>query len=72
MARAIPPAPLPEARSRREQRFVLGWRYERLVRAGYAERDAMVVAERTDVDLHLAVELVERGCSTETALRILL
>lgn len=51
---------------------MLGWRYERLVRAGYPERDAMVVAERTDVDLHLAVELVERGCSTETALRILL
>ena len=72
MARTIPSVPAPETRSRREQRFVLGWRYERLVRAGYSERDSMVVAERVEVDLHLAVELLERGCPPATALRILL
>ena len=51
---------------------MLGWRYEELVRAGYAERDAMILADRPDVDLHLAVELVSAGCATSTAIRILL
>jgi hypothetical protein len=57
---------------RHEERLVLGWRYEELVRAGYTERDAMVVADRVDVDLHRAIQLVESGCPAKTALRILL
>jgi hypothetical protein len=57
---------------RHEDRLVLGWRYEELVRAGYSERDAMVVADRVDVDLHRAIRLVESGCPAKTALRILL
>jgi hypothetical protein len=57
---------------RREERIVLGWRYEELVRAGYSERDAMLVADRVDVDLHRAIELVESGCPAKTALQILL
>ena len=57
---------------RREDRLVLGWRYEELVRAGYSEREAMLVADRVDVDLHLAIALVESGCPAKTALRILL
>ena len=57
---------------RREDRLVLGWRYEELVRAGYSERDAMLVADRVDVDLHRAIQLVESGCPSKTALRILL
>jgi hypothetical protein len=57
---------------RREDRIVLGWRYEELVRAGYSEREAMLVADRVDVDLHRAVALVESGCPAKTALRILL
>jgi hypothetical protein len=48
------------------------WRAEELERAGYAALDAAELAGRPDVDLHLAVELLQRGCPTETALRILL
>ena len=48
------------------------WRAEELERAGYAESDASTLAGRTDIDLHLAVKLLERGCPPETALRILL
>jgi hypothetical protein len=58
--------------NRREERLVLGWRYEALVRAGYSEREAMLLADRVDIDLHRAVELVESGCGAKTALRILL
>ena len=48
------------------------WRAEELERAGYDEPDAAELAGRADVDLHLAVDLLERGCPTKTALRILL
>ncbi len=48
------------------------WRSEELERAGYGAADAAEIASRHDVDLHLAVELLERGCPVTTALRILL
>ena len=48
------------------------WRAKELERAGYDERSARQLATRHDVDLHLAVELLERGCSPQLALRILL
>ena len=48
------------------------WRAHELERAGYAPGEAAELAGRADVDLHLAVELLERGCPTGTALRILL
>ena len=48
------------------------WRAEELKRAGYDRRAANTVAMRHDVDLHLAVDLVRRGCSPELALSILL
>ena len=48
------------------------WRMETLERAGYDRRSAAILAGRKDVDLHQAVELLERGCSTELALKILL
>jgi hypothetical protein len=48
------------------------WRSEELERAGYSPTDAAELAGRFDVDLHLAVELLERGCPAGTALRILL
>jgi hypothetical protein len=51
---------------------IMRWRARELARAGYAELDAAELAVRTDVDLHLAVELLERGCPPKTALRILL
>jgi hypothetical protein len=48
------------------------WRAEGLERAGYEPVHAAELAARNDVDLHLAVDLLERGCPLETALRILL
>jgi hypothetical protein len=51
---------------------VVRWRMLVLLRAGYLWNDAVELATTTNVDLHLAVELVERGCASETARRILL
>jgi hypothetical protein len=48
------------------------WRAEELERAGYEPLQAAELAARNDVDLHLAVNLLERGCPVETAVRILL
>jgi hypothetical protein len=57
-----------ETESERIQR----WRAKELERAGYSASAATELAGRADIDLHLAVELLERGCPAETALRILL
>ncbi|HSC49784.1 MAG TPA: hypothetical protein VLD16_05915 [Gaiellaceae bacterium] len=48
------------------------WRAEELVRAGYDPSDAIALAGRHDIDLHVAVELVEQGCPYETAIEILI
>ncbi|MCS7006819.1 MAG: hypothetical protein RMM28_09190 [Thermoleophilia bacterium] len=48
------------------------WRHEALERAGYDPEAAVVLAASHDVDLHQAVELLERGCPVELALQILL
>ena len=51
---------------------VVAWRYGRLVDVGYPSDIAVVLAERVDVDLHGACELLERGATIHEALRILL
>ena len=48
------------------------WRHGALERAGYDRESAVVLAASHDVDLHRAVELLERGCSIDLALQILL
>jgi hypothetical protein len=48
------------------------WRAEELERAGYDAWAAAQLAATPEVDLHLAVDLVARGCKPELALRILL
>jgi hypothetical protein len=48
------------------------WRHEALERAGYDPESALVLAASHDVDLHSAVNLLERGCSVDLALQILL
>jgi hypothetical protein len=48
------------------------WRAEELHRAGYDATAAEKLAVRHDVDLHLAADLLRRGCSQELALEILL
>jgi hypothetical protein len=47
------------------------WRTSELMRVGFAGDDAVALAARFDVDLHQAIELVERGCPTELVVRIL-
>jgi hypothetical protein len=54
-----------------EQERVARWRAEALERAGYPAEAAAELAARADIDLHLAVDLVEKGCPPETARRIL-
>jgi hypothetical protein len=48
------------------------WRTQALERAGYDANSAACLAAVHDVDLHQAIELIEKGCSAELALRILL
>ena len=48
------------------------WRMDSLERAGYDAESAAVLAASPEVDLHLAISLVERGCSVDLALQILL
>jgi hypothetical protein len=48
------------------------WRLASLERAGYDLESAAVLAASTEVDLHSAVTLLERGCTVDLALRILL
>jgi len=48
------------------------WRTEALEGAGYDPDSAALLAARHDVDLHQAIEMVERGCAPEIAVRILL
>jgi len=48
------------------------WRHDALARAGYDPESELVLAASHDVDLHAAVSLLERGCSVELALQILL
>ena len=55
-----------------EQERVEHWRAEELVRAGFDPSDAIALAARHDIDLHLAVELVQQGCPYETAIDILI
>jgi hypothetical protein len=55
-----------------ENEKVVSWRAERLERAGYAPAVALELAARIEIDLHRAIGLIERGCSPETAARILL
>jgi hypothetical protein len=68
MAIQTPTAP---SRAERERDEVTSWRVERLLAAGYDGEAAVVLALDRDVDLHLAVSLLERGCPADTALQIL-
>jgi hypothetical protein len=50
---------------------VLRWRLRTLLEAGYRYGDAVVLAMNGEVDLHAAVGLLRRGCSSALAVRIL-
>jgi hypothetical protein len=67
----MPAAPELDIESSEAER-VLRWRSDELERAGYDPERAKLLAERPDVDIHRAADLLRFGCPAETALRILL
>ena len=50
---------------------IVTWRFDQLADAGYPTDLAVMLAERGDVDLHLAVDLLDRGATVHEAIRIL-
>jgi hypothetical protein len=61
-----------EVRTESEIERIERWRAEELERAGYRPAEAKKLAQRHDVDLHTAVDLLRKGCAPELALSILL
>jgi hypothetical protein len=47
------------------------WRERTLARAGYDDTQVKLLAPRGEIDLHAAVDLVERGCPHALAVEIL-
>ena len=48
------------------------WRADELVRVGYDAEQAMALAVRHDIDLHVACDLLAKGCDLALAWEILL
>ena len=63
---------LEAAVAERSDDSVVRWRLIVLLRAGYQWDEAVELATETRVDLHLAADLLGRGCPSEVARRILL
>jgi hypothetical protein len=55
-----------------ESERVERWRTEELLRVGFDPEAATLLAMESGVDLHEAIDLVERGCPAHIAARILL
>jgi hypothetical protein len=51
-------------------RAVVEWRRERLRRAGFAPAVAHELARDRDADLHAILDLLDRGCPPDLAVRI--
>ena len=54
------------------ERGVDDWRFQQLLTAGWPERQALVLAAHHDIDLHLACDLLTKGCDLALAWEILL
>jgi hypothetical protein len=50
---------------------ICAWRRRQLLAVGFAPRLATTLAHDPDYDLHALIELVERGCPPDLAIRIL-
>jgi hypothetical protein len=60
-----------KATTQRAADEVVAWRRNQLAQSGFAPRLAATIAETSSYDLHALIELVERGCDPEVAVRIL-
>ncbi len=60
-----------ELQQNRHELELTAWRRDQLVRDGFPPRLATRVAHDERFDLHALIELVERGCAPELAVRIL-
>jgi hypothetical protein len=49
---------------------VAAWRRDQLVQSGFSSRIAWELARDGRYDLHVLIDLVERGCPPEVAVRI--
>jgi hypothetical protein len=59
------------AHDERELADVVSWRREQLRHSGFPCRLALRLAADSRYDLHALIELVERGCPPQLAVRIL-
>jgi hypothetical protein len=59
-----------ELRSRADRDKIASWRGDQLRRSGFSGLLAARVASDDAYDLHQLIELVERGCAPELAVRI--
>jgi hypothetical protein len=57
--------------SQRVQYEVVSWRREQLAQSGFPPQLAARLATDPRYDLHALIELAERGCNPELAVRIL-
>lgn len=57
--------------SERAQQQVVRWRREQLVQSGFPAPLAARLATDARYDLHALIELAERGCDPQLAVRIL-
>jgi hypothetical protein len=60
-----------ELKQERPGREIRGWRRGRLVESGFPAPLAAQLAADSRFDLHALIELVERGCPPELAVRIM-
>jgi hypothetical protein len=60
-----------ELAGRPDSADVVEWRRDQLVRAGFSFLLAARIAPDRGYDLHVLIELTERGCTPELAARIL-
>ena len=60
-----------ESTSELETQSVKTWRRQQLIESGFPRRLATRVARDDRYDLHALIELAERGCQPELAVRIL-
>jgi hypothetical protein len=57
--------------TKRTRQQVVGWRRDQLVQSGFPLPLAAQLATDARYDLHALIELVERGCDPQLAVRIL-